>query len=304
MFISYAQNFEDIMLWRALKHIEKGFYIDVGSNDPELDSVTKAFYDRGWRGINIEPVGQWYEKLLKDRPHDINLNIAAGNRKGEIELYEIPDTGLSTSCKSFAIQHKAELGFKSKKLKVPIDTLTNIIREYNCPTIHFLKIDAEGAEKAVLQGLDLKKTRPWVLLLEATRPNSTDEVYDEWEDILLTSAYSLVYADGLNRFYLADEKSELLGAFRYPPNVFDGFIRLKESKAEDHVNFLQEQLSEVTQAYNMKELELNQTQSERDLAKARIEELELELELKFHSIYKSISWRITWLLRKLKRLIK
>ena len=28
MFISYAQNFEDVMLWRALKHVEKGFYID------------------------------------------------------------------------------------------------------------------------------------------------------------------------------------------------------------------------------------------------------------------------------------
>ncbi|HZF37393.1 MAG TPA: FkbM family methyltransferase, partial [Blastocatellia bacterium] len=44
-FISYAQNFEDVMLWRALKHIDRGFYIDVGANDPDLDSVTKAFYE-------------------------------------------------------------------------------------------------------------------------------------------------------------------------------------------------------------------------------------------------------------------
>jgi len=47
-FISYAQNHEDVLLYRALKGVGKGFYIDVGANDPEEDSVTKAFYDRGW----------------------------------------------------------------------------------------------------------------------------------------------------------------------------------------------------------------------------------------------------------------
>ena len=55
-FISYAQNLEDVLLWRALGHIKNGFYIDVGANHPEWDSVTKHFYDLGWRGVNIEPM--------------------------------------------------------------------------------------------------------------------------------------------------------------------------------------------------------------------------------------------------------
>ena len=42
-FISYAQNFEDVMLRRVLKHVENGFYIDVGAQDPSADSVTKLF---------------------------------------------------------------------------------------------------------------------------------------------------------------------------------------------------------------------------------------------------------------------
>jgi len=54
-FISYSQNLEDVMLWRALKHIEQGFYVDVGANDPTFLSVTHAFYERGWHGINIDP---------------------------------------------------------------------------------------------------------------------------------------------------------------------------------------------------------------------------------------------------------
>ncbi len=37
MFISHAQNFEDVILWRALKHVQNGFYIDVGAQDPVIE---------------------------------------------------------------------------------------------------------------------------------------------------------------------------------------------------------------------------------------------------------------------------
>ncbi|HVT34612.1 MAG TPA: FkbM family methyltransferase, partial [Nevskiaceae bacterium] len=93
-FITYAQNAEDVMLWRALREIERGFYIDVGAQDPIVDSVTKAFYERGWHGINIEPVEHWYERLVHDRPHDINLRLAASDHSGEMNLFEIEATGL------------------------------------------------------------------------------------------------------------------------------------------------------------------------------------------------------------------
>ncbi|RQU92579.1 FkbM family methyltransferase, partial [Burkholderia cenocepacia] len=45
--ISFAQNQEDVMLWRALGHVHNGFYIDVGAADPVDLSVTKLFYDHG-----------------------------------------------------------------------------------------------------------------------------------------------------------------------------------------------------------------------------------------------------------------
>ncbi len=40
MYTSYAQNFEDVMLWRALKHVSNGYYIDIGAQDPSIDSVS------------------------------------------------------------------------------------------------------------------------------------------------------------------------------------------------------------------------------------------------------------------------
>lgn len=46
MMISYAQNFEDVMLERAFADLEIGFWVDVGAWDPDTDSVTRHFYDR------------------------------------------------------------------------------------------------------------------------------------------------------------------------------------------------------------------------------------------------------------------
>lgn len=47
-FVSYAQNFEDVMLWRALKNVPDGFYIDIGAQDPVKCSVSLGFHLRGW----------------------------------------------------------------------------------------------------------------------------------------------------------------------------------------------------------------------------------------------------------------
>ena len=64
MLVSYAQNFEDVILWRALKDVKDGLYIDVGEHDPEVDSVSLLFYQKGWRGIHVEPVYEFADGFV------------------------------------------------------------------------------------------------------------------------------------------------------------------------------------------------------------------------------------------------
>ena len=78
---SYAQNFEDVMLSRAFPGAS-GFYVDVGANDPDIDNVSRTFYERGWSGINLEPLGPQFELLKQRRPRDVNLQIAVGEAEG------------------------------------------------------------------------------------------------------------------------------------------------------------------------------------------------------------------------------
>lgn len=231
-FISYAQNFEDVMLWRVLKHVEQGFYIDVGANDPHVDSVTKVFYERGWSGINIEPLPKHYADLLKHRPRDINLQCAIGEASGELELWECDVRGWATAADEVVEMHE-RAGHKGEYHRVPVRTLAEVCSMYAPEDVHFLKIDVEGLEKAVIAGADLNQYRPWVLVIEATRPNSIEVAYHDWEELVLQSNYHFVYFDGLNRFYVAREHMELAEAFNCPPNVFDGFKLAAHQFAED-----------------------------------------------------------------------
>lgn len=222
-FTSYAQNFEDVMLWRALGHITDGVYVDVGAQHPRIDSISRAFYERGWRGVHIEPVPAFAEMLRQDRPDETVLQVALGEREGTLELNVFPDTGLSTAIASYAERHRTERQYEAMRIEVPVLTLRSALGSLADKQVHWLKIDVEGFEEQVLRGWDSARLRPWILVVEATVPNSTDTDYDKWDPLVTAAGYRFVYFDGLNRFYIADEHPELAAAFAAPPNVFDTF---------------------------------------------------------------------------------
>jgi len=227
MFTSYAQNFEDVMLWRALKHVENGVYVDVGAQHPVVDSVSLAFYERGWRGVHVEPAPAYADLLRKLRPDEVVIQAALDAKQGLLAFFDIKQTGLSTADKDIARRHQ-EAGFEVHEIAVPCLTLDEVLSGLAGKEIHWLKIDVEGYERQVLEGW-ASAIRPWVLVIESTLPLTQTESYQEWEPLILGRGYQLAYLDGINRFYVASGHLDLLAAFRYGPNYFDGFALSENS---------------------------------------------------------------------------
>ncbi|YAF95883.1 MAG: FkbM family methyltransferase [Nodularia sp. CChRGM 3473] len=241
-FISYAQNFEDVLLNRVFNYKSQGFYIDVGALHPTIDSVTKAFYDRGWSGINIEPIKEQYALFEKERPRDINLNIALSNIEGELEFFQVVgQPGNSTLNKEIADQIIQERGLDICQYTISVKTLTEICNQYVKQKIDFLKIDVEGLEEQVILGGNWELFRPTVLVIETTLPNTNIRNGNNIHLFLKNKNYQYVFFDGINDYYISKESSYLEKYFSFPVNTLDNYIdyRLVTKQILEQINIQQ-----------------------------------------------------------------
>ena len=306
-FISHAQNFEDVMLWRALKDVQQGFYIDVGAWSPDIDSVTRAFYEAGWAGINIEPHPQFYSELVSCRPNDINLDLAVSDVKGQAEMHLVESTGLSSLDLSIATEHR-NAGLRVEVRKVQIQTIADIWRAHvpQRQPVHFLKVDVEGTEDAVLRGNDWEKFRPWIVLIEAMQPMEQVPVHQPSEAILIDNGYIFAYADGLNRFYIAKEQSALLDSFQYPPNVFDEFNIAAAHEADSMRHAAEQRATTAEEKANAAEEKASAAEEKTSAAEAFADSAEFarkQAEAQLLAIQHSASWRLTYPMRLLVNIV-
>ena len=187
----------------------RGFYIDVGAWHPERDSTTKYFYDRGWRGINVEPHPEFFALLTHERPRDVNLQVALSDRIGIEGFTLVGQSGLSTFDRSVAdrgarwVAENRDAPAVVSTIPVEVTTLANICREHvpAATEIDFLKVDVEGWEERVLRGADWHAYRPHVLVIEAVEPLGDAPAWEPWDGYVREQGYAFIDFDGLNRWY-------------------------------------------------------------------------------------------------------
>ena len=164
-----------------------------------------AFYANGWTGITIEPDPQFAALLRQCRPGDLVVEAAITTRDHDsVVLHVVDGTGLSTLDAATAQVH-ASLSHETHDLTVPTRTLDSILDDagWAGQDIHFMSVDTEGSERDVLESIDLSRWRPWVLVVEATEPNSTRSTRHLWEDRIIEAGYRFCLFDGLSCFFVA-----------------------------------------------------------------------------------------------------
>jgi FkbM family methyltransferase len=242
--ISYSQNQEDVVLFRLTRLIDSGIYVDVGAGHPILDNVTYALYLAGWRGIHVEPMEREAQLLRDVRVGDEVLKVALGATEGTLTLYEAPleNRGASTFDVE-VVKRYEEQGQKFVPTEVRVSTLDSVLSRFSPGSVHILKIDVEGFEREVLIGGSLHVHQPWVLVIEATQPNTQIDSSMKWENLVLESGYSFCLFDGLNRFYVRNDLAEIHGLLSVPANYFDHWRREEENNAVAQVGSLLEVLA-------------------------------------------------------------
>jgi FkbM family methyltransferase len=209
MDLSYTQNLEDYHLSLALAGQKTGTYIDVGAGHPISDNVSFWFYERGWRGIVVEPQAELFGLYARLRPRDIAVCGLVGRQCGETDFHVVDRLhGCSTTVEEVARQAR-QFGAGYRTVRTPVVTLGRLCEQHSLGEIDFLKVDVEGGEADVLRGGDWRRYRPKVVVVEAVMPGSGEPAWDEWEPLLLGHGYRFALFDTLNRFYVAQEHPEI-----------------------------------------------------------------------------------------------
>ena len=247
VFVSYAQNQEDVVLSRLLSVVPSGRFIDVGAGHPIIENVTYALYQLGWRGINVEPMAAEVALLRELRPEDETIMAAAGAKMGSVTLFEAPaeNRGATTSSTELAERYGAD-GQPFVAFESPLVTLSSLLEKFESGAVHLIKIDVEGMEFDVLSGADLRRHRPWVLVVESTEPNTTISTSDRWEHIVLEAGYRCTLFDGLNRYYVRDDLDDIASLLSLPTNVFDHWtpsMSLDLEDAQQHAELLEREVT-------------------------------------------------------------
>ena len=209
MNLSYAQNMEDYHLALAFAGQATGNYIDIGAGHPVADNVSFWFYERGWQGIAVEPQRHLVDLYARLRPRDICVCALVGTKNGVSDFHVFDRFhGLSTTVEQYA-RAAGTFGAAYRTVQLPTISLAKLCEDQHVGAIDFLKVDVEGAEADVLHSGDWRRFRPKVVVVEAIAPGSGEPSWDQWEPYLLAQGYRFALFDALNRFYVAQEQTEI-----------------------------------------------------------------------------------------------
>ena len=164
----YSQDKQDRYVeTNIFKGYKNGFYVDVGAHDGISINNTLYFEkNNNWTGINIEPIEKVFDKLVINRPNNINLNCAVCNNDGEAEF--LCNTGytemISGIKDTFDMRHfnrlqreNKQMGSTTELIRVKTKKLETILDENNVKHINYLSIDVEGAEFEVIKSINFNK---------------------------------------------------------------------------------------------------------------------------------------------------
>jgi len=209
----FSQNGEDYLLCKFFEFKEKGFFVDVGAFDGVHLSNSYCFELLGWQGICVEPQNFYHQRCVKNRPLSTCINAACVDDDSIKEITLSTDStglfsGVDLSNEQKNIKdHYRTLGKELPSHKtetVPAATLDSILNKHlpeEC-NIDFISIDVEGLEKKVLDGLDLSRFTPHLLLVETG--NDADQ--DELTEYLKPHGYMFARRLGPNSFFARSQQ--------------------------------------------------------------------------------------------------
>jgi len=162
-FTSYAKDFHDVTLWRALGQVAAGNYIDAVPGNSDDAWLGRAFDDQGWRGVRLVDVAG--PARMTAGPTLLAARLGRGSPDQE---YPVP--------------------------RVSLDMVFDA-----CPSgpVHWLHVDAASLDDGILDGWRRSAIRPWIIVVSNAKTTPS-----AWHAGLAGKGYDLAGRTADTLFYV------------------------------------------------------------------------------------------------------
>lgn len=211
---SYSQCGEDIIIDLLLQtlDIKTPTYLDIGCHDPIIMNNTYLFYQKGFKGVCVEPDPSLFHRLIKIRKRDHCLNAGIGTtQKDRAEFYIMTSSTLNTFSKEVAEAYQSEGKQKIEKIiQIPMIPINDIIGNFFTDRPNIISLDTEGLDLEILRALDFSRFRPEIFCIETLTfsETRTERKLPEIIDFMIANNY-LLYADTFINSIFVDKQSWL-----------------------------------------------------------------------------------------------
>ena len=170
----------DAMVFRGLR---RGVFVDVGANDGVSLSNSLYFEEEyEWTGVCVEADPAIFPALVLNRPKARNVAAAVSDRPGVVDFVQISGphqmlSGIQQSLDNQTIERSiAHDGGERRTIEVPARLLNDILAEQGIREVHYLSIDIEGGEAAVLRVFDFDAVTVHVMTVECNHDEDVKAV--------------------------------------------------------------------------------------------------------------------------------
>jgi FkbM family methyltransferase len=201
----FTPEHEMPMVREFFRDTPRGFFVEVGANDPQKDSQSWHLEQQGWTGILIEPVPELAAELKRVRKAQV-FEVACSSPEQAGKVLRLHVAGPFSSFDP----NLAVTGMRAERtVEVKVCTLDAVLVEGGATApLDLLSVDVEGHELEVLRGFDFARWKPRLILLE-DHVSGLDK-----HRFMRRAGYTLMRRTGLNGWYVPREaapRMDLLG---------------------------------------------------------------------------------------------
>ncbi len=185
-----------------------GYFVEAGACGGKHQSATYVLEtDLEWEGICVEPTNEYYE-LLKQTRQCRTDDRCLWNSTGESVSFAffpraLPLSGVTEVNKNLQAERMA--GAPERTADKHTVTLHDLLTEHGAPpTIHYLCLDIEGAERTVLEAFDFQRG-PHRVLAVSIEGHLCDDLMRDAGYVRATNRFT---TEQYERYFLSPELAD------------------------------------------------------------------------------------------------